>query len=151
MAIFNSASYGPPTRVIGNNFYGNIYAIELPKNYPSASIAAVANYYGASELPEVNVKILAVTDDLPSAFTIQNHTFLCSPNPLVPDVISDDLILGNEQDNQLRVGNGDDTTEGKAGNDILTGGKGPDIFKFESVHGQDTIKDFNFLEDTIPC
>lgn len=52
----------------------------------------------------------------------------------------DDKIVGNELDNLIAAG---------SGNDELTGGQGADIYSFASEWGQDVITDFHGTEDQI--
>ncbi len=49
-------------------------------------------------------------------------------------------IIGNDLNNSLKGGSGDDTLDGGAGNDTLTGGKGNDLFIFSG--GNDVITDY---------
>jgi Ca2+-binding RTX toxin-like protein len=149
VAIVNWASYGPAVAVTGNNFYGTTKVFELAERYSSAAMEVGPNYYSTSEIDLIEALILDNADSLERAHKISADNFLLSPNYLAPDMASDDLIVGDELDNQLWAGSGNDTLEGRTGNDILTGGSGSDIFKFSDAHGQDTITDFNFLEDKI--
>lgn len=70
-----------------------------------------------------------------------------------------DIITGDNQNNQL-IGNGgddiisagfgNDSITGGEGDDILTGGFGADKFIFNSVNeGIDTIKDYNFAQKDV--
>lgn len=52
----------------------------------------------------------------------------------------DDWIMGNQNANLIAGG---------AGNDILAGGAGSDTFVFNFENGNDTINDFNLVEDTL--
>jgi Ca2+-binding RTX toxin-like protein len=51
-------------------------------------------------------------------------------------------LTGNEFDNRLVGGAGNDTLDGGLGNDSLAGGPGNDTFKFLTNFGQDIITDF---------
>ncbi len=62
----------------------------------------------------------------------------------------DDIIIGNSAANVLYGGRGNDILVGGTGNDTLIGGTGADFFTFFSpTEGNDTITDFNVLDDTI--
>lgn len=52
-----------------------------------------------------------------------------------------DLIFGNELDNQIFGGAGDDIIQGGEGNDYLDGGQGSDIYVWRINDGNDTIND----------
>ena len=55
----------------------------------------------------------------------------------------DDLITGDNSNNQLRGNGGDDVIEGGAGNDVQFGGLGNDTFVYDTAgDGFDTIVDF---------
>ena len=60
-------------------------------------------------------------------------------------------LLGvlNSQNNTFNGSSGDDVIYSFDGNDTLTGNGGYDTFKFQGSDGNDTITDFNVLEDTI--
>jgi Ca2+-binding RTX toxin-like protein len=80
---------------------------------------------------------------------------------------SDDLILGKKGSESIKGKGGDDTIEGKGGNDKIKGGDGNDFlsdgkgknklwgdagqdsFLFRTTQTDDTLKDFNPLDDTI--
>ncbi len=57
------------------------------------------------------------------------------------------IITGNDLDNSIKGGKGDDFIYGGAGNDTLTGGKGADIFVYGE--GNDVITDYKAGEDSI--
>lgn len=70
----------------------------------------------------------------------------------------DDTVDGGAGDDTLWGGGGDDTVDGGAGNDTLwggggndlfTGGGGGDVFIFASGHGDETITDFDLVEDSL--
>ncbi len=70
----------------------------------------------------------------------------------------DDEIEGGEDLDLLVGGGGDDTIDGESGNDLidggggddtLTGGSGADLFIFGDGHGNDTITDFDVVQDRI--
>ena len=56
-------------------------------------------------------------------------------------------IEGNDKNNVIKAGSGNDTLEGDDGNDTLTGGNGADVFVYES--GNDVITDYAAGQDTI--
>lgn len=60
----------------------------------------------------------------------------------------DNLLSGGDGNDLLNGGNGMDQLVGGAGLDTLTGGAGKDIFVLGRL-GEDTITDFNPLEDTL--
>ena len=60
-----------------------------------------------------------------------------------------DTIEGNALDNILKSGAGDDTLTGGSGDDTLTGGSGEDTFVLDAVFGDDTITDFDVSSDMI--
>ena len=53
-----------------------------------------------------------------------------------------DVLLGNDVDNKLDAGAGNDTLNGGLGNDTLTGGSGVDTFIIADKGGLDKITDF---------
>lgn len=55
---------------------------------------------------------------------------------------TNDIIMGNEDNNILDGGPGQDHIYGYTGDDIMTGGLGMDIFRFERGNGRDVITDF---------
>jgi Ca2+-binding RTX toxin-like protein len=61
----------------------------------------------------------------------------------------DDVIIGGDGQDTLVGGEGDDTLIGSEGDDLLTGGAGADTFLLLTDLGNDTITDFDLLEDTI--
>ncbi|WP_026145476.1 serralysin family metalloprotease [Pseudomonas asplenii] len=68
--------------------------------------------------------------------------------------LGNDLLVGNELDNELRGGAGNDVLKGGGGADTLWGGEGKDIFIFSAVSDSkplaaDRIMDFVSGEDTI--
>lgn len=58
-------------------------------------------------------------------------------------------LLGNNNDNTLISGGGADTIDGVYGNNVLTGGKGKDLFIFDAMSGSDTITDYTAKQDSI--
>ena len=60
-----------------------------------------------------------------------------------------DTIEGNALDNILDGGAGDDTLTGGHGDDTLTGGSGEDTFILNAIFGDDTITDFDGSSDMI--
>ncbi|MEM6496260.1 MAG: calcium-binding protein, partial [Pseudomonadota bacterium] len=61
-----------------------------------------------------------------------------------------DIITGNDEDNNLSGGGGNDVLKGNLGVDILTGGTGADTFEFmQGDTGVDTVTDFNFTTDKL--
>jgi hypothetical protein len=59
-------------------------------------------------------------------------------------------LIGDNTDNVLTGGAGNDTLVGLGGNDTLTGGAGSDLFIFNTpTEGIDRITDFNVIDDTI--
>ena len=56
---------------------------------------------------------------------------------------------GNDLNNAITGGRGNDVLDGSLGNDTLTGGAGKDVFQFSDHAGHDTITDFHHGEDTI--
>ena len=60
-----------------------------------------------------------------------------------------DTIEGNALDNILNGGAGNDTINGSYGDDTLTGGDGSDSFVLDAIFGDDTITDFDGSSDMI--
>lgn len=60
-----------------------------------------------------------------------------------------DVLNGGDGNDQLIGGLGHDVLTGGAGNDLLVGGTGGDVFVFDGSSGNDTITDFNPLEDSL--
>jgi len=60
-----------------------------------------------------------------------------------------DSIDGGSGNDYIVAGSGDDTLVGGEGDDTLVGGAGGDVFIFDSNSGNDTIADFNPLEDRL--
>jgi hypothetical protein len=60
-----------------------------------------------------------------------------------------DVLSGNEKDNQVTGKDGDDRLNGGAGSDVLAGGSGKDVFVFDSKTGTDTVTDFETGLDSI--
>jgi uncharacterized repeat protein (TIGR02059 family) len=63
-----------------------------------------------------------------------------------------DVLKGGDSHDTINGGSGNDVIYGGRGKDILTGGSGRDTFVFDTKIGKgeiDTIRDFNFWEDTI--
>ena len=46
-------------------------------------------------------------------------------------------------------GGGNDTLRGDAGDDVMTGGDGSDLFLFHNDFGQDIVSDFDLAEDVL--
>ncbi len=61
----------------------------------------------------------------------------------------DDTLDGGAGDDRIVGGAGNDSITGGAGNDLMAGGTGHDVFIFDGSSGNDTIADFNPLEDRI--
>jgi serralysin len=70
----------------------------------------------------------------------------------------DDILYGESGSDSISGGNGEDTLYGGLGNDtlvsgrgndILWGGEGADVFIFSNGSGRDTIRDFDFSQDTL--
>lgn len=61
-----------------------------------------------------------------------------------------DILGGGSGNDRLFGGNGDDLLKGGLGNDILNGGGGDDTFHFvRGRSGDDTVQDFDVVDDTI--
>ncbi|WP_167383018.1 calcium-binding protein [Pasteurella oralis] len=56
---------------------------------------------------------------------------------------SDDIIIGNAMNNQLKAKNGDDVLVGGAGDDTLYGSYGSDTYLFSRGHGHDVIEEYD--------
>jgi len=54
----------------------------------------------------------------------------------------DDILKGGAGNDRLFGGDGADVLRGGAGNDVLVGGNGPDNFVFEPNFGKDVVADF---------
>jgi Ca2+-binding RTX toxin-like protein len=57
-------------------------------------------------------------------------------------------INGDDKDNVLQTGRGDDTLDGGAGDDTLDGGLGDDMYRY-AYKGVDTVSDSGGLNDTL--
>lgn len=60
-----------------------------------------------------------------------------------------DILIGGAGNDDLNGGGGRDRLIGGSGDDSLNGGGANDVFVFETVHGGDTIEDFNVNGDRI--
>lgn len=60
-----------------------------------------------------------------------------------------DRLDGGDGDDNLNGGGGNDRLVGGLGDDRMTGGRGSDVFVFETLHGGDTITDFETGTDRI--
>lgn len=60
-----------------------------------------------------------------------------------------DILWGGTGNDHLNGGDGNDILYGGIGIDDLTGGSGSDTFQFVSNHGADKINDFNISEDKL--
>ncbi|OIQ32226.1 MAG: hypothetical protein BM562_04935 [Alphaproteobacteria bacterium MedPE-SWcel] len=58
-------------------------------------------------------------------------------------------VEGNDQNNKITAGEGQQALAGRGGNDILTGGGGADGFHFGAGDGHDVITDFDPEVDTL--
>ena len=58
-------------------------------------------------------------------------------------------ITGNSQDNIIYAGKSGGTIDGRAGNDILTGGAGQDTFVYANGDGNDIVQDYAAEQDTL--
>ena len=59
----------------------------------------------------------------------------------------EDILSGNDTDNQIYAYAGDDEIEGGKGNDILVGGEGQDTYHFSLGDGIDTIQESNYASE----
>ena len=60
-----------------------------------------------------------------------------------------DTLWGGAHDDILYGGADNDTLNGGTGNDTLSGDDGEDRFTFGANHGDDTVEDFDLLEDSL--
>ncbi|MFD3189073.1 beta-propeller fold lactonase family protein [Sedimentitalea sp. HM32M-2] len=60
-----------------------------------------------------------------------------------------DILIGGAGNDDLNGGGGRDRLVGGSGDDSLNGGGANDVFVFETLHGGDTIEDFNVNGDRI--
>lgn len=60
-----------------------------------------------------------------------------------------DTLIGSTGDDDLRGGNGADTLSGGAGDDTLTGGRGADLFVIALGFADETIVDFDSVQDAL--
>lgn len=58
-----------------------------------------------------------------------------------------DYLNGGNGDDHLYGGKGSDRLYGNAGDDLMVGGNGSDEFVFRSGHGENTIRDFDALDN----
>lgn len=70
-------------------------------------------------------------------------------NDILRGNAGDDIIDGGAGNDRLYGDAGNDRIIGGEGNDILIGGTGGDVFVFDGSSGDDTIADFNPLEDSL--
>ena len=61
----------------------------------------------------------------------------------------DDVMHGGEGNDSIYGGAGDDTLGGGPGDDVLTPGSGRDVLWFRPGDGDDVVRNFNALEDSI--
>ena len=80
---------------------------------------------------------------------LNSYTLGSNLENLYSDVAGDFTGTGNELDNVIFGGNGNDTLSGGAGNDALIGGAGNDTFVFGAGFGNDQIIDFSSGHDKI--
>ena len=59
------------------------------------------------------------------------------------------IEIGTDYSDVLAGGSGDDRIEGRGGDDILSGGLGNDQFVFGSNTGNDTVTDFDLIDDAL--
>lgn len=73
------------------------------------------------------------------------------PNPLISvfDLKPDEILSGTDGDDVLYGRGGNDTLIAGMGSDTLVGGSDADIFRFDSLDGVDTVKDFNVAEGDV--
>ncbi|WP_421701872.1 calcium-binding protein [Aliiroseovarius sp.] len=77
----------------------------------------------------------------------ETATILLDPENTRTDGTSgDDIIIGDERDEDLRGGGGDDILHDGAGKDSLRGDSGRDIFRLTADNDHETIRDFQ-LDD----
>ncbi|MDB3925660.1 Ig-like domain-containing protein [Porticoccaceae bacterium] len=63
--------------------------------------------------------------------------------------LADDLLIGGAGKDEIFGGLGDDFISGGKGNDTIMGNEGSDSFCYQDGDGNDVIKDYNHLEDSI--
>jgi len=64
-------------------------------------------------------------------------------------VLEGDVVLGDGNDTLLNSSSNDLNITGGAGNDILTGGAGANVYSFDGDFGQDIITDFQTSQDVL--
>ncbi|CUH75585.1 calcium-binding protein [Tropicibacter naphthalenivorans] len=88
-------------------------------------------------------------DDFLKGGTKDDILFGGEGNDLLAGNRHDDLLDGGRGNDTLFAGGDDDTLIGGEGDDWMKGGTGEDTFVFGDMDGNDTITDFDVLEDTI--
>lgn len=138
--------YGDEGSVNDTYFYTNEYGIYGETTLNDTSGIDTINAAAITSNSYLNLTPGSVSTLNETALTISAETII--ENAFGGD--GDDIIIGNSAANVLYGGRGNDILIGSAGNDTLIGGTGADFFTFFSpTEENDTITDFNVLDDTI--
>ncbi|WP_417457610.1 hypothetical protein [Kordiimonas sp.] len=70
-------------------------------------------------------------------------------NDVIAGGAGDDMLYNGAGNDTVSGGVGDDTLWGSGGDDIFTGGEGADVFAFRNATGNDTITDFDAIDDSL--
>ena len=98
------------------------------------------NAYGDSFISIEQIIGTALNDQITGTFAANETLFGGDGN---------DELDGDDGDDILSGDNGNDELTGGAGSDVLSGGSGMDIFTFELNSGNDTITDFDTVDELI--
>ena len=102
---------------------------------------------GAQRIIEIENIICGAGDDV---IDLTSTNYLISDSGIkIEGDEGDDTIWGTPHNDEILGGDGNDTIFGGSGNDLLTGGLGGDTFEFTATAGEDTITDFNILDDLL--
>jgi Ca2+-binding RTX toxin-like protein len=140
----NNADHTPNAGII-SNIKVTIGAVTMTFAELNANVATIRPLYESltsNDLHKVVTALLA-SDDLIKGSQVADF---------IKGYGGNDIIAGNGGHDDLYGGTGADSLNGGAGVDTLTGGNGKDHFVFRNALGsenQDTITDFNVVQDTI--
>ncbi len=89
------------------------------------------------------------TNDYIDAGAGNDQILASGGNDIIIAGSGDDDIFGGGGNDTVNGGSGDDTLWGGGGDDDFTGGSGADTFVFAAGHGNETVQDFDVVEDIL--